>query len=428
MGAINPLLQISTEALYEYKNPLLAGNIREAIEQYRESKDGDRLADRLQAIAKTFFNIRLYVKLEDMRAPAFITHEQLDDMSLIRYNAKRLSDSEHTAGKGLAAIAGEVDGWINPRTLKVGGIFAELKVNMTLSTRVLEERVDAKGDSNDEAGIVFLHELGHYLGYVMLATNQFTWYGVVDSLVRGVRGAATNDEAIKFIKTNADGFGFKVSGIEDLKGAAEDSALKVKLLSDIRATNPTMAYNGMSLKEAETVADELPAGVYGARATAMVMSRLSEMANHPAYTASSQYYGTQLALFAGSLLGGAVFLPLAVLGGVAFAYHSAVNVSPDSHPNPLTRLQRFRSLLLSDTKSSEITREQATKIADDLKVIDEEIARLNVGNANLVDWLADVISDTRKQSKEIEHYDSMISSLQNNSLYLRAAQLRNLKD
>lgn len=424
MGAKNPLLQISTEALYEYKNPLLAGNIREAIEQYRETKDSDRLADRLQAIAKTFFNIRLYVKLEDMRAPAFITHEQLDDMSLVRYNAKRLSDSEHTAGKGLAAIANEVDGWINPRTLKVGGIFAELKVNMTLSTRLL----DSASETTDEPGIVFLHELGHYLGYVMLATNQFAWYGVVDSLVRGVRGASTNDEAIKFIKTNADGFGFKVSGVEDLKGAAEDSALKVKLLSDIRATNPTMAYNGMSLKDAESVADELPAGVYGARATAVVMSRLSEMANHPAYTASSQYYGTQLALFAGTLLGGAVFLPLAVLGGVAFAYHSAVNVSPDTHPNPLTRLQRFRSLLLSDAKSSEVTREQATKIANDLKVIDEEIARLNAGNANLVDWLADVISDTRKQSKEIEHYDTMISSLQNNSLYLRAAQLRNLKD
>lgn len=424
MGSTNPLMQISTEALYEYKNPLLAGNIREAFAEFDETKNEDRLAERLEAIAKTFFNIKLKMVFSDTRAPGFISHEQLTDMSLIRYNAKRLSDSEHTKGLGVSAIAKETAGWIT-KDLKVGGVFADLQCTITMGRKFIDGAADG---TEDDRGVMYLHEIGHFLDYVQLCCRQFTYYGVVDSLVRGVRGADTNKAAISFVEQTGGKYGFKVTDVEDLKGMDTDDAMRAKLLSDIKASSPEMLYGTKTAVNAEYDADELPAAIFGPKNAALAFSKALKMANHPAYSSSARFYGPQLVLFAGTLLGSLIASPVAIAFAMNFALTDIARSQGLTHPDPLQRLQRFRTLLLSDAKSSECTREQATRIANDLKVIDAEIAQLNLSNKSFNDWIMDMMSRQRSAHKATVVYESLVNELQNNTLYLRAAQLRTLKD
>lgn len=422
MGKINPLLQISVEALYGYKNNLLAANLTECITDYKENGDAVALMEELSRIAVVFFNVNAITEIVDTRIPAQVIHGQIEVASLVTYKARRFSDSEHTQQKAIGEVLTIATGWFDRKTLKVGGVFAELPVHVLIGR-------DLTGYSVDEIATAWLHEIGHYLGYVDIVTTQFTLFGVLDSLVRGVRGAGSNVAAVDFVQAVSGKFGFKVSDAEDLKTVADDEALRLKLYDDIRGSDSSAFRSVTTPKKLEYIADELPAAVLGPRVAAVALSKLLSKTSHPAYQSSAVFYGRTLASMAILIFGSATLMvPIAVVGGIALAINAVWGTQPETHPSPQQRLQRFRSLLLSDAKSPELTRQQALDIAEDVKLIDAELAKLNTLNKSVLDLMMDLFSDRRKEQRKLEDYESMITDLQNNSLYLRAAQLRASKD
>lgn len=422
MGKVNPLLQISTEGLYDYKNPLVRSNIIELLDKFRETQDTVVLSQRLQELVKTTYNINLTVSITDLRVPAMVVHEQIAPESLPRYRPRSISDAENAKGNGIGEFEKIHYGMINLKTLKVGGIFADLPVVILLS-----DKLDKW--TNEEIGVAFFHELGHYIDYVIMAASQFRSFGIVESLVRGIRGAVTVEAAVDLVKTASGEYGFKVSDPESLKLAATDEAIRLKLFSEIQATNRWFLYGDKNQKQQEYAADELPAAIFGPRVAAVALSKLLSMTSHPAYRSSLLFYGRTAACVALVIFGASTaMLPIAVFGAVGLAADQSEATQSITHPNPLTRLQRFRGLLLSDAKNPEMTRAQVTQLKLDLDLIDAEIARLNSANKSGLEFLMEIFSPTRRTSNDLEDYERGVAELQNNPIFLRAAQLRYLKD
>ena len=422
MGKVNPLLQVSTEGLYDYKNPLVRNSFFEIIEKFRETHDADTLVTRLQDLVKTAYNINLKVSITDMRVPAMVLHEQISPESLPRYRPRSISDAENAKGNGIGEFEKIYHGMINLKTLKVGGIFADLPVVILLS-----DKLDSW--SNEDIGVAFFHELGHYLDYVIMAASQFRSFGIVESLVRGVRGASSVEEAVDLVKTAGGEYGFKVTDPESLKLASTDEAIRLKLFSDIQVSNRWFLYGDKNQKQQEYAADELPAAIFGPRVAAVSLSKLLAMTSHPAYRSSLLFYGRTAAAVAMVIFGASTaMLPIAVFGAVALAADQSEATQSITHPNPLTRLQRFRGLLLSDAKNPEMTRAQVTQLKMDLDLIDAEIARLNSANKSGLEFLMEIFSPNHRTSTDLENYERGVTELQNNPIFLRAAQLRYLKD
>lgn len=422
MGKVNPLLQISTEGLYDYKNPLVQKNVFDILDKFRETGDVDTMCQRLQELVKTTYNVNLKVSVTEMRVPAMVLHEQISPESLPRFRPRSISDAENAKGNGIGEIEKVYRGLINTKTLRVDGIFSELPVYILLSDQLSKW-------SNEEIGVAFFHELGHYLDYVMMAASQFRSFGIVESLVRGIRGAASVEESVELVKTAAGEYGFKVSDPESLKLAASDEAIRLKLFSEIQATNRWFLYGDKDQKQQEYAADELPAAIFGPRVAAVALSKLLAMTSHPAYRSSLLFYGRTAAAIALIIFGSATtMLPIAVFGAVGLAADQAESTMSATHPNPLTRLQRFRGMLLSDAKNPEMTRAQVTQLKLDLDLIDAEISRLNAANKSGLEFLMEIFSPTRRTSTDLETYERGVSELQNNPIFLRAAQLRHLKD
>lgn len=422
MSKPSSLLNISVEALYGYNNKLLASNLTECINSYKEDGNSVALMEELSRIAVVFFNINAVTEIVDSRIPAQVIHGQVEVPSLVTYKAKRYSDSEHTQQKAIGEILKIADGWFDRKTLKVGGVFAELPVFVMISR-------DMAAYSTEEVAVAWLHEIGHYLGYVDIVTSQFTMFGVMDSLVRGIRGAGSNVAAVDFVQSVGGKFGIQISDAEDLKAMSDDDAIRLKLYDDIRGSANSAFANVTNSKQLEYIADELPAAVMGPRVAAVALSKILSKTSHPAYQSSAVFYGRTILSLGIAIFGVATaILPLAGLGAVAFAINAVRGTQPETHPSPIQRLQRFRSLLLSDAKSPELNRQQALDIAADVKLIDGEIAKLSTCNKSLLDFMMDMFSDTRKSNRKVEDYENLVTDLQNNPLYLRAAQLRAAKD
>lgn len=422
MSKVSSLLQISTEGLYDYKNPLVQKSLFEIFDQFRETQDSQQMADRLSELVKTIYNVNLTVCFMKMRAPAMVRHEQVAPQSLPAFRPRSLSDSENAKGRGVAEIQKITKGWINLNTLKVGGIFSELPVYIFMSDNLL-------GWSNEEIGVAFAHELGHYLDYVAMATAQFRSFGIVESMVRGIRGSDTVEDSVEFVKTVSGEWGFKVTEPEQLKLASTDEAIRLKLFKDIQITNPWFLYGDKTQKQQEYMADELPAALFGPRVAAVALSKLLGMASHPAYRSTLLFYGRTAGAIALILFGAAsAMLPVAVMGVVALGLDQADATMSSSHPHPVARLQRFRGMLLSDAKNPEMTRDQVTQLTDDVQLINAEIERLSTVNKSALEFFMDILSPSRRAGNAIDYFDNGVAELQNNPLFLRAAQLRQFKD
>lgn len=422
MSKPSSLLNISVEALYGYNNKLLASNLTECINGFKEDGNGVALIEELSRIAVVFFNINAVTEIVDSRIPAQVVHGQIEIPSLVTYKAKKYSDSEHTQQKAVAEILKIANGWFDRKTLKCGGVFAELPVYVLISR-------DMSGYTTDEIAVAWLHEIGHYLGYVDIVTSQFTMFGVMDSLVRGVRGAGSNIAAVDFVQSVSGKFGIQISDAEELKAMSDDDAMRLKLYDDIRGSANSAFANVTNPKQLEYIADELPAAVLGPRVAAVALSKILSKTSHPAYQSSAVFYGRTVLSLCVIIFGAATAIaPIAGVGAVLFAINAIRGTQPDTHPSPVQRLQRFRSLLLSDAKSPELTRQQALDIAADVDLIDGELSKLSTCNKSLLDFMMDMFSDTRKSNRKVEAYESITTDLQNNPLYLRAAQLRATKD
>lgn len=422
MSKASSLLQISTEGLYDYKNPLVQKSITEIVDQYRESLDAQQLATRLSELVKNIYNVNLTVCIEKMRVPAMVRYAQIAPESLPAFRPRSLSDSENAKGRGVAEIQKVTSGWINMKTLKVGGVFAELPVFIFMSDEL-------PNWTNDEIGVAFAHELGHFFDYVNMAAAQFRSFGIVESLVRGIRGADSVEESVEFVKNVSGEYGFKVTEPNQLKLASTDEAIRLKLFKDIQVSNPWFLYGDKSQKQQEYMADEFPAALYGPRVAAVTMSKLISKTSHPAYQSSLLFYGRTAGAIALVLFGAAsAMLPVAVFGAMALAVDQASSTQGDTHPDPMVRLQRFRGMLLSDAKNPELTRDQVTQLNNDLELINAEIERLNKTNKSALEFLMDILSPTRRANNSIDAYDNGVTELQNNPLFLRAAQFRQFKD
>lgn len=422
MGKVNTLLQISTEGLYDHKNPLVQKNILEAIAQARETQDLDKLGQRLADLMRTVYNINAITVITPMRVPAMVRHEQVSPESLPRFRPRAISDSENTRGRGIAEIAVITAGWINTGTLKMGGVFSELPVYVLLSDQLLNW-------TDEEIGVAYLHEIGHYMDYVIMAACQFRSFGIVESLVRGIRGSTSVDECVTFVQNVAGDYGFKITDVESLKLAGTDEALRLKLFKDIQVSNPMFLYGSKNSKQQEYAADEFPAGIFGARVAAVALSKLVSKTSHPAYRGSVLFYGRTAVATALLMFGAAsAMLPVAAFGAVMLVADQMHSTTDISHPNPITRLQRFRTLLLADAKNPELTRDQVTQLNEDIGLINAELTRLNGANVSGLEFLLNIFSPDRRVSNTIDAYDAGVTELQNNPIFLRAAQLRQIKE
>lgn len=413
------LLTISVESLYGYKNPVLKANLLEAIADFRQSRDTDALAIRLQDIGRRIFNINLKVNVVPERAACYVLFEQPVENILNTYKPAQLTDKEHSQGRGVSELESVVDGWIDLDSLRVGGVFADLQVWLTITS-------DIDSWSDDDYGVAYLHELGHYLGYVKMAATQYRYYGVVDSLVRGIRGAETNRAAVDFVRSVSGEYGFTITDPEDLKTVGTNEALRVQLFDEIRVSDKNGKFTGWNFDRAEYIADELPAAIFGPRQAAVAIAGVLQRASHPAYRAPAYFYGRTFAAIAGVFASAVLFAPVAVLFGVALAADQLDAASAMNHVPALTRLQHFRALLLSDAKSPETTKERARAIAADLTLIDAEIAKLKTCNVSIVELISKLVDGTRRKRLEQDEYDAALLELQNNPLFLRAHQMREL--
>lgn len=149
MGKVNPLLQISTEGLYDYKNPLVQKNIFDILDKFRETGDVNTLTQRLEELVKTTYNVNLKVSVTELRVPAMVLHEQISPESLPRFRPRAISDAENAKGNGIGEIEKVYRGLINTKTLRVDGIFSELPVYILLSDQLAKW-------TNEEIGVAII--------------------------------------------------------------------------------------------------------------------------------------------------------------------------------------------------------------------------------------------------------------------------------
>lgn len=354
-------------------------------------------------------------------------------------------------GEKLIKSALEKKGTVDTKTCKVTGIFSEYTNPIYINIKVLTQlKLNAA-----EITAVFLHELGHAFSSFEYSNRLNRTNQVLADLLQKTtnKKEMSKDYLFKELKilnpkTTNEELDKIFSGDNIILGTTTFNFMKEMIESQL----PSDYYNANSF---ETLADNFAARWgYGKE----LVTSLEKFQDKSIFNPEQSRFGQAIAsvstviliigccYFFLQLVGASIVL---TLGAVAAATASAallafysilvtclvgliVGVYILSHSStfvPMTyddlkyRYQRIRNQLIEMLKDTDLPKKQTTEVIDQVKVLDEIVAKTN-NYKNLVTIILDFFTPGDKEVKDDMKMQRLLEELSANDLYLKAAQLR----
>lgn len=323
-----------------------------------------------------------------------------------------------------------LEGSVDQRTGKVGGVLAEVDHLITIGTSILEN------DAFTPEWVVGLigHELGHAHSFLVSLAYRSTTAWAIRTAVEALHG--TNSDTKGFVITmdamadylNLDAIQRKA--LAETK--AKDEALTLIVLD--KAAEAAKSELGTSLADrsgTEFLADQYLVRLGVTRGFAEAYNFVQRQRN------PEDYYSTHKFLFVESMkvaLAGAGWIAGAALTGsivagalpVTLVVSACVSMTADrvieaTHTDPYARLTQMRNDLIQSTKEVDdpVVRQ---RLLSDIDFVDNLLKDMKP-HKSIVQKLAGVfVPNVRTLNKQQQHL-TLLESLFNNPLYLRQAQL-----
>lgn len=431
------LLALSEEAI-AYQNPYLFNELTLIFSELKSSglvvTDELLRNTRLSKVIKDSKNgLGLSVNFKavrDERPNAYVVLPQIDinHPLLSNYRKKVVSNTD---GKVLAKLnqAKESVGTVDRLAGKVTGPMSDIEFDLTLTTGLLA------GDlTPDEVASVVLHELGHLFSYFeclgeALVTSAALAYATSEFL-----GTTDVKKRIKVLTDVEQGLSVNLQNKEELCEIQNGEVLQTVILKErIEVTRSDMGAGIFDMRAWEAASDLFASRMGASKSLTSALSKLYE--GHASTYSTTRYLLGQLCvvlnrvflLVAGVLLVSPYLRQVWLGVSFIFAAFAGVSQNPfiDDYDPPGLRMEKIKRDLLGRLKDPELPKEYVKGILEDIDAIENLRERMTDRETFWQKaWV--FISPSVRGARRTYNKVQELEQLANNSLYVKAAELKSL--
>lgn len=324
-------------------------------------------------------------------------------------------------------LAQDVQGWVDPKTAKVGGLFSSLHCRMFVGLELIAN----EQFSSEEVAALILHELGHLFSFFETLGYTTASNMVVITAMDALRGIEDETQRFKLISQATSAF--KAKPDPELFETKSDETVKVLLLKTIEqaeqdrvaqlAAGREHRYNYRSI---EFMADQYAVRMGAAVPLATVQHKMAKM-HLPNYGISrSSFLAFQAARMA--LLGVTFLNPVGMfLGPLTLLSCTLILASQakddDGQSDPIEMLGLISRDLVQLLKNPKLDGRKRKQLHDDLEAVNQLRSEVQHHHGIMRYIWRNVLPSGRRQAKARE-IEKSIEDLVNNQLFVHASRLR----
>lgn len=326
--------------------------------------------------------------------------------------------------EAMKAAGGVLKGTVNLATSKVTGIFGEIESKIMMPYEWVSGKL---GVTPEECAAVTLHEVGHLFTYYEYISRTTTTNQVLAALSRGYAKADSIDERGTLLISAKKALQLKQEGIDDLaKSANIEVVASVILTNLVEKSRTELGVNIYDLNSWEYLADEFAARHQAGRHLITGLNKLYIGSNHMSYRTNGQYLFmealkiavTIAGIMSAPFIGGWSLLPI-LYGYGMFCADSDVII----YDEPEARARRVKQQLIECLKDKRLSKDDITRINEDIKMIDEILAVVK-DKRQLIGILYDNISAKGRKARASVVLQQQLETIANNALFAKAAQFK----
>lgn len=317
-----------------------------------------------------------------------------------------------TDGLTLISKAGNaVQGTVDLKNSKVSGVFTEINVVVCMGANHI---AGTRFTENELAAIV-LHELGHIFTYFEFIARTVTTNQVLAGLSKVMDGVETQDKKMIALTSAKKALKLEELDLKDISELDKDAISIVYISSSVEKSRSELGYNIYDLTSWEYLSDQFCSrhGAYASLVSAL--EKFYKGQNNIAFRSFGGY------LFVEALK--IVMLPILPLFTIILMLYDSA--SGGQYDLPVARFKRVRDQAIQYLKDTSISKEDKTRVLDDIAAIDSILKGMNERKQ-----LATIIHEfCSKRTRDERTYRKLQQDLEHiamNDLFVKSAQLSQL--
>lgn len=386
--------------------------IREGFVKAIEEETGMSL--RFKLLDSPEANAAVLVPDLDRNSPMLIAFEQ----------QWRENDDLHALAK---LTHGKVEGWLDRKNSKLGGVFSRMLFTSYLTTGLLQDTRYTDG----EVASVMLHELGHVYSYLERLIDVVSSNFAITSVSQRILQLDDPIMRLKLIHEFESYEGVKLPDAEVIANTTDATVLYTRLITESikrrRNAEGDLIY---SMRGFEFSADQFAIRHGSGFSSVSAWDKMNRFSysKESAYTCWAMHLFGQIRAVIGTIAAivGSVMFPPALLIVIPMLLATLMS-RPDlkRYDDPAQRLRRMRNELVDALKNTNVPDAVRKARLEDVLAADEIIGDL-VDKRGFVEALWAYVVPSGKTARMSMEYQQSIERLAHNNLFVASAKFQQL--
>ena len=411
------MFKLSRESI-QMQSPIFFKELSLAIESLRNTSSKDMETCEEVTLVETVIhhhtNMKVKIVICDF-GPAVNFQQVTKNHPLVDPISKLYANNKEVLK--LISANKELRGSVDLSNGKVHGFFTDLGAQIYLPYGML------KGSrfTNEEIAATVLHEIGHVFTYCEYIVRSVTTNQVLAAMSRELSGAETEKEREVILINTAKALKLSEKGLRELSKSTNTKVTEAVVVTGVvEECRSELGYDIYDTTSWEYLSDEFAARFQASRHLVTALDKIYRDFGHISFRSTPTF----LAYEAFKLL--VLMMTISPIGPLALTA-AFIMIACDGHnptyDMPGARMHRVKNQIIEGLKDKKLPKEEAAKLLEDLKFIDELAEHVNDRRQFLgvvFDWLtpgAGKGRDFTKMQQELE-------ALANNELFAKAVEFK----
>jgi hypothetical protein len=385
-----------------------------AVEKLRSSKkyetDNIKKAG-LSEVIKHHTNLSVDVNVKDNVFGACVEVPQVDKNHPL-INDELKSFRWRDASTAINTLGRPLTGTVNRKTSKVDGDFANMRCDVYLDPRLLND----KDMSNGEIAAIILHEVGHLFTYFEYLGYSYKTNIVLAGVVKAFYDTQDVKERKMILRLAEKNLGVKYDDIDALADSRADGVLETVTITDMaRRMRSELGENLYDCRQFEQLADEFAARHGAGRDNATALGKLYRKFGDTSSIGAPMYLAMEIMKLTFFTLALALLPPLAILAAIISFPAGEVYDTPE------VRIGKLKNQIVMRLKSDKLPDKLRAQLLEDIEAIKAVENQLD-DKRGFYRIFVETVFPTRRKMKQQMEIQIELEQLASNEIFVAASK------